>query len=46
MEGYNIGSWDVAPDGARFAMVQRGPQPPRDRLELVSNALAAVAQAR
>lgn len=36
-------AFDVSPDGARFVMVQRGPQPPRDRLELVTNALASVA---
>jgi Tol biopolymer transport system component len=40
------GSFDVSPDGTRFVMVQRGPQPSRDRLELVVNALASVAMPR
>jgi Tol biopolymer transport system component len=39
MESYNIGSWDISPDGTRFVMVKRGPRPPTDRLELVTNAL-------
>jgi Tol biopolymer transport system component len=37
------GSFDVSPEGTRFVMAQRGPEPPRNRLELVVNALAPVA---
>ncbi|MGE4224146.1 MAG: protein kinase [Vicinamibacterales bacterium] len=36
--------FDVAPDG-RFVMITRGPEPPRDRLELVQHALAGVTPA-
>ena len=41
-----IGEFDVSPDGKRFVMAQRGPLPPRNRLELVQNALSAVPGAR
>ena len=41
-----IGRFDISPDGKRFAMMQRGPLPPRNRLELVQNALGAVPGAR
>ncbi len=41
-----LDQFDISPDGTRFAMVQRGPSPPRNRLELVQNALGAVPGAR
>ena len=40
------GDFDISPDGKRFVMLQRGPSPPRNRLELVQNALSAVPGAR
>jgi serine/threonine-protein kinase len=39
-------NFDVSPDGKRFAMVQLGPAPPRNRFELVQNALASLATTR
>ena len=41
-----LGQFDISPDGTRFAMLQRGPSPPRNRLELVQNALSAVRDVR
>ncbi len=32
-------AFDISPDGRRFVMIQQGPSPPRDRLELVQRAL-------
>ena len=40
------GKFDISPDGTRFMMMQRGPSPPRNRLELVQNALSAVPDVR
>ena len=40
------GKFDISPDGTRFAMLQRGPLPPLNRLELVQNALSAVPDVR
>ena len=40
------GVFDISPDGKRFAMRQLGPSPPRNRIELVQNALSAVPGAR
>ena len=45
LDGYQS-LFDVSPDGKRFAVVRSGPQPPRDRLELVVNALASIATPR
>ena len=45
LDGYES-LFDVSPDGKRFAVVRSGPQPPRDRLELVVNALASIATPR
>ena len=38
--------FDTTPDGRRFLMIERGPSPPRDRLELVQHALDEVPSAR
>ena len=36
------GQFDISPDGTRFAMLQRGPSPPLNRVELLQNALSVV----
>ena len=41
-----VGDFDISPDGTRFVMLQRGPLPPLNRVELVQNALGAVPGAR